>query len=979
LSSGVTGITGPFSATFKRYAHSGTYGPFTVASYPDYENIPNYASKSTGTIYSLRDCIDFRPIRGLNGNMETDTWIPANTAANDNDFGYVHFVPRTDKIVLTRDRKFAVISGIPSLNGEIPNDDPNAMTLYTVRVNPYTFTNNDASIRYIENRRYTMRDIGDLEKRIEAVEYYTTLNILEQEAKAKSIRDTDGDEMPKRGILVDQFKGHVVADNTDPMFAASVDYEKNELRPPFVTESYELLLNSVTNVTGNAADGIYTLAYQTKPEIANILASGTLQINPFSVINYLGNMKISPSTDNWFETEERPVVRVNVEGENDNWLENPNLGFGTRYNDWESQWFGLDNNNFKNSKPNIQRTNKLLSARKDGTSLDSIVSSIVPEGMKKIINNKTIERNVLPYARRKAIAITATGLKPNTAYQVYCNNINVSGYLCSEATLDGSNQCAGDPIPTTTNQYGEIEQMYLHFNHPLLAEKFLVGRHTIRILNDDANINLPSTWTMAAEAVYVAQGSYNTLAEDNELSTRLLETRRKSVKSEKIVSNLLEMLTSSGEVRSYTEPLAQTFYVDPAKYKSGIYVKSVDLYFNTKDITDTESVTLQIKPTISGYPHPSKVLPFASSTLYSDEINDLENLIDGSGQLQQGATFEFSSPVYLLPGHEYAISVTTNSPKFSLFSGTIGSSAIAPTDEETPVNVTKQPFVRSLFKSQNTGKLVKVDNESLTFRLNICKFSPSSGSIQLQNEESTQSISYVNEYRVNVSDITPENTSISCTVAVGNGSAVPVETNKNIIPSTGAIQPDSNGVGDVATVNIFLNTNDENVSPVFDLERASFVRVENLINNNDITDTNDPAYNGELEFTNNSAASDNYKTRARYITKKVTLEEGLEAENITVLMSLNNPISSSGISKIKVFVRPIPVGESDLDNTNYVELTTSDVANSSSNDDYREVSFSNIGTTVLNKFRTFSVKIVMFGPVNGSAVPKIKNLRVIAT
>jgi hypothetical protein len=979
LSSGVTGITGPFSATFRRYSHSGSYGPFTVASYPDYENIPTYNSKSTGTVYSLRDCIDFRPIRGLNGNMGANTWIPANTAANDNDFGYVHYMPRTDKIVLTRDRKFAVISGIPSLNGEIPNDDPNAMTLYTVRVNPYTFTNSDSSIRYIENKRYTMRDIGDLEKRIEAVEYYTTLNILEQEAKAKSIRDIDGDEMPKKGILVDQFKGHVVADNTDPMFAASVDYERNELRPQFTTESYSLSVNDITDVTGNSEDGIYTLEYETSPEISNILASGTVQINPFSVINYMGSLKISPSTDNWFNTNERPVVRVNVSGENDNWIESPTLGFGTRYNDWESQWFGFENNNFKNLKPNINRKNKLLAAKLEGISLESISSSVAPESMKKTINNKTVERNVLPYARRKAIAITATGLKPNTAYKVYCNDIDVSGFLCTLPTLNGLNQCTGSPITGITDEYGEVSGIYLHFNHPSMAEKFLVGRHTIRIIDSTADINNPATWSMSAEATYVVQGAYNTLSEDGELSTRILETKRKSVKSAKVVSNLLEMLTSSGEIRGYSEPLSQTFYVDPSKYKKGIFVKSVDLYFNTKDVNDAASVTMQIRPTISGYPHPSKILPFADATVYSDEIVELENPIDESGNVQSSATFTFSSPVYLLPGQEYSISISSNSPKFSVFSGYVGSSVIAANDSETPVSVTKQPLVRSLFKAQNTGNMVKVDNESLAFRLNVCKFSPASGEIVLENDSSTETVTYINEYRLNVTNIAPEGTNINSYVSVGGSSEVSTETNKNIIPTQGAIQPSSNGAGDISVVRLEMNTDDQYVSPVFDLERSSFVRVTNLINNNDITDQNDPSYNGEIEPTNAAAASENYKTKARYITKKVTLEEGMEAENITVLMSLNNPISSTGVSRIKVFVRPIPVGEDDLDNVNYVELTTSDSLNSSSTDDFREVSYTNIGSTTLTKFKTFSVKILMLGPQDGSATPKIRNLRVVAT
>ena len=123
-----------------------------------------------------------------------------------------------------------------------------------------------------------------------------------------------------------------------------------------------------------------------------------------------------------------------------------------------------------------------------------------------------------------------------------------------------------------------------------------------------------------------------------------------------------------------------------------------------------------------------------------------------------------------------------------------------------------------------------------------------------------------------------------------------------------------------------------------------------------------------------------YRTVARYISKKVTLEEGLESENITVSMSLcnSNKVSASG-SAIKVFIRPIPVGEVDLENINYVELTTTDNLVSVSDQEFREVSYTNIGYTTLAKFKTFSIKVVMLGPITGSSVPRIRNLRMVAT
>jgi hypothetical protein len=106
----------------------------------------------------------------------------------------------------------------------------------------------------------------------------------------------------------------------------------------------------------------------------------------------------------------------------------------------------------------------------------------------------------------------------------------------------------------------------------------------------------------------------------------------------------------------------------------------------------------------------------------------------------------------------------------------------------------------------------------------------------------------------------------------------------------------------------------------------------------------------------------------------------MEAENITVAMSLCNPKkANASAATIMVFVRPVPVSEDDYENVNYVELTTTDTGVSTSDDDFREVSFTNIGTKTLSKFKSFSIKVVMFGESNGAAVPRIRNLRMIAT
>ena len=76
-----------------------------------------------------------------------------------------------------------------------------------------------------------MRDIGSLHKRIENIEYYTQLSLLESNAQSLQIQDADGFDRFKNGIIVDNFTGHNVGDVTDGDYSISMDMAKGELRP----------------------------------------------------------------------------------------------------------------------------------------------------------------------------------------------------------------------------------------------------------------------------------------------------------------------------------------------------------------------------------------------------------------------------------------------------------------------------------------------------------------------------------------------------------------------------------------------------------------------------------------------------------------------------------------------------------------------------------------------------------------------------
>ena len=66
------------------------------------------------------------------------------------------------------------------------------MVLYELESDPYTVGPKAVATKMRDNKRYTMRDIGKLEKRIENLEYYTSLNMLEKDTMDLAVRDENG-------------------------------------------------------------------------------------------------------------------------------------------------------------------------------------------------------------------------------------------------------------------------------------------------------------------------------------------------------------------------------------------------------------------------------------------------------------------------------------------------------------------------------------------------------------------------------------------------------------------------------------------------------------------------------------------------------------------------------------------------------------------------------------------------------------------
>ena len=180
---------------------------------------------------------------------------------------------------------------------------------------------------------------GKLETRIQNLEYYTALNALEKSTTSFNVRDTDGNDRFKLGLLVDPFSGHNVGDPTNPDYKCSIDIVNRDMLPSFVQKSYNLDLT--VGSTGFMQRGdLITAVFSEEAFISQPLASRSVNVNPYSVFDWIGKVVLSPNNDFWKDTRAIPTNINNSNGLLDNIAVGSNPS-GSNFNQWNNNTFGI--------------------------------------------------------------------------------------------------------------------------------------------------------------------------------------------------------------------------------------------------------------------------------------------------------------------------------------------------------------------------------------------------------------------------------------------------------------------------------------------------------------------------------------------------------------------------------------------------------------------------------------------------------------
>jgi hypothetical protein len=256
--------------------------------------------------------------------------------------------------------------------------------------------------------------------------------------------------------------------------------------------------------------------------------------------------------------------------------------------------------------------------------------------------------------------------------------------------------------------------------------RFETGTSVFTLVSDKDN-NHDEAVTIAEES-YTAAGALETVQETI-ISVRNARVEQKQEFQQRNVNRTLgsEVVSTTitqgvGEERDigWFDPLAQSFLVEE---ETGVFLTKCDVFFRTKDDVDIP-VVFQLRSMQGGFPT-QKVLPFSEIVLNPDQVN-----VSGDGSV--ATTVEFKSPVYLENGGEYAICLASNSTKYSVYISRIGEE-----DLLTNTFISNQPYLGSLFKSQNASTWEPSQWEDLKFTLYRADFIES-GTVELYSPELTK-------------------------------------------------------------------------------------------------------------------------------------------------------------------------------------------------------------------------------------------------
>ena len=780
--------------------------------------------------------------------------------------GYNYYLPRIDKIYLDVFGNFIVQKGISGINPKVPsNNNPDGlMDLGTISLPAYLYNPNDAEISLVDNRRYTMRDIGKLEDRIENLERVTSLSLLEVNTQTLQVQDASGNNRFKTGFFVDDFKNNslinldvssievntdteelttIVSDNSlKGQIAPSTDISDETLD---VSTNFNLLDSNVQK-TGSAI----TLKYNSIGWIEQPLATKVENVNPFHVVSYNGFVKLSPSSDSWVRTIRladsnssvtRNVADPNRQGTTSTSVTSRDviISSGTeQYMRSRNTQFSANNlkpltrfYQFFDGNGSVDFIPKLLEVANDSTLAnygsvgafeigetvigynggESVIMFRLASGNHKegSFNSPSKTFNINPYAKSENLSST---------YSQSSKVLNVDTFALSEEAQGkyfGYVKVGTKLVGQTSGAIAYVKDLRLISDNygDLLGSFFLRDPHTIpppavRITTGTKTYKLTNSSTNAAP---LPGSKLQSTAETSYRSEGRFEVRQRQ--TTRVTANFYDPLAQSFSVGGTIDAPDLNGQNNDA---NGAFLTAVDLFFANKP-SGNDPVRIEVRTVELGTP--TRTIIGNPVTLTPSEVN-----VSTNGGTATRVTFDY--PIFLAPGQEYAIvAVAETTDEYELWIAEMGEKTVntqsLPNAEA--VIYSKQFALGSLFKSQNGSIWTANQYQDLKFKLYKANFTSTTGTAFFYNPTLDESNGYVEQLNSNPITTLPKTTTLGIsTISAGDGNIGILTVGRKIAGSNGFGYGYVVGQGSSVS-NVSITDGGENYVTATDLETITLV------------------------------------------------------------------------------------------------------------------------------------------------------------
>jgi len=744
---------------------------------------------SSGKKYNLRESVDFRPYVDKDAAADytaltagaaptISTAVDAYTISftdhasygRSNAAGYLipalnesmvmdieSYLARVDLITVDSYGRFSLIKGQEDQSPRPPTIGDDQFIISQLTIPGYPALSQKEAAQQKKNqyavrattsgvRRYTMADIADIDRRSKSLEYYISLNALEQSVENMIIRDGVVNRF-KNGYIADPLNDLTLANMESPEFSASILPDRRVMAPALKTYPLDMKYKTSSNATIFPATATAETATLSRNAHVAVIkqpfATGTRSCTT-NFYSYRGQGQLFPDHDFVHDTVTDPVpVLANIPNQMDAFVDD-----------------------IQEFLPQTQTSTQNIGSVQVGSSDDFFPGFIEQTTVTETtVGWRTEQQNVgdfvsniqfNPYIRGRKVRIYMTGLRPNTRHYFYFDGEDVNAYVTP-----------GDPdasIPRDIYTYGQRGDAVTTDDNGILralfdipAGTFFVGDRILHVADVDAYDDIQ---TAAVSQGFITYHAYNIdissrsltmstripeLQVNTSTTTRNVQGRARPQQPEPADSSNDSNNGNNGVVGGgggggggviaaialafvFFDPLAQTFYVKEGMGKGSgtIYASKIDVFFKRKSLVN--GITLQIREVLNGYPT-NKVIPFS-------KVHKLPGAVSVSDDASVATTFEFKNPIKLKTDREYAIVLVpdANDPDYLAFTSKIGGTDLTPGDTQGKA-VIQDWGDGVLFTSTNNKAWKSYQDEDLKFTLYRHEFNQNSGSVTLTNQD----------------------------------------------------------------------------------------------------------------------------------------------------------------------------------------------------------------------------------------------------